>query len=228
MPRTNSSLISTLLPAVAGLALLAAGCERNVRLVGKDLPSVKVAPVTHYGVTLDESASPEEVVYVLLRAIRDDVTAADDEARHAALKVQFDVAAPTAILSVLRNPRLSRDESIYQVVTHWAPIVAYYVDNFDFDLPAARERMRVAPTQIGAAGQSLCGVGLPLADPSGDARAAVLLEVLMAKEKPSGGTAAASDDAGLWRVVQLQFEKRGRPKAELLEGRESGSQGVRE
>ncbi|RJP38296.1 MAG: hypothetical protein C4547_04715 [Phycisphaerales bacterium] len=200
-----------------GLAVLAAGCERNVRLADKTVPTVTVRPVTHYGVALDEDATPEDVAYVLLRALRDDVNAASDEDRRRALDVQFDLAAPNAITSALRHQRLTRDEAIYQVVTHWAPIVAYYVDNFDFDLATARQQLAATPSHVGTDGQTVCAVVVPLADPGGDERAAVFLEIMLAREKAGDrGAAGSSNGKEFWRVVQLQFETRRRPPQAAL------------
>ena len=58
----------------AGVACLTlvvlGGCRRDL-----DIPPMEVKTVDAYGVKLDAAAPPKQVVYVLLRALRDDVEA---------------------------------------------------------------------------------------------------------------------------------------------------------
>ena len=124
---------------LAGCCWLTTGCSRDVRLTGRTIPSVTVRAVTHYGVTLDEPASPEQVAYVLLRAIRDDFLAGDEAAREAALAIQFDVCAARELAA--RNPTSAhRDEFIYSIVHHWTPTVSHYVHDFEPDWAKSQGR----------------------------------------------------------------------------------------
>ncbi|MBU0719483.1 MAG: hypothetical protein KJ749_14655, partial [Planctomycetes bacterium] len=88
--------VLVLLGVVVGNSVaLAAGCESAGagRLANRKVEKPEVRTVTHYGMTLDEDASPEEVAFVLLRAIRDDFYAADLASREAAIDMQLDVCA---------------------------------------------------------------------------------------------------------------------------------------
>ena len=88
------------------LLVLAGACDRDARLAGRNLRNVTVRSVTHYDTTLDKNASPKQVTYVLLRAIRDDFKARTREEREAALDKQFDVSAG----GVLTGARASRSQ----------------------------------------------------------------------------------------------------------------------
>jgi hypothetical protein len=180
---------------VVGLAL-SYGCSRDARLADKRLRHPEVKAVTHYGVTLDEEASPKQVAYVLLRAIHDDFLAETDEQRQAALDVQFDLCAADALAR--RNPTgHTRDEFIYQVVYHWTPAVSHYVGDFETDWEKAQARMvthesKPAGKPNDKAKRAM--VFMPLEDPGGDANARVVLMVQLVKDK------------GYWRAEGLGFE----------------------
>ena len=81
--------------ALGGTSLLLiasiASCDRDVRLAGRNVPSVKVRTVSHFGFTLDRESSPEPVAFVALKAIREDILAENEQDREAALAKQFDV-----------------------------------------------------------------------------------------------------------------------------------------
>ncbi len=172
------------------------GCRRDVRLAGRNIPDVKVQTVTHYGVTLDESASPEQVAYVALRAIADDFRAASADARDAALAIQFDVCAANIIASRNRTS-VERKEHVYNIVYRWTPTVAHYVADFPTDWESAKSRLRrgaLTRTKSGAGEIEEAAVVMEVDDPSGDPRARVVLVVFMAK------------DGGYWRVIHLGFD----------------------
>ena len=177
-----------------------AGCNRDVRLAGENVRTVTVHPVTHYGVTLDEHASPEQTVYVLLRAIRDDFLASNQTRREAALDKQFDVCAANVIAA--SNPiGISRDEYVYRAVNQWTPTVSHYVHGFETEWEKARGRfVKVGPKSGGDAesGARECQVLMQLDDPSGDPKARVVLVVGLAQDK------------GLWRTARLGFTPRAR------------------
>ncbi len=176
--------------------LFGAGCSGDARLADHEIRHSEVKTVSHYGVTLDKEASPEQVGYVLLRAIRDDVLAETDEARQSALDVQFDLCAANRIRQANRSS-LSDDEFLYEVVRHWAPTISYYVDAIETEWESAKPRMRVGPlASPGHAAQGVQerGVFVQLADPSGDPNARVLLLIQVIR------------DETYWRVMQLQFD----------------------
>ena len=192
---------------------LVGGCSRDVRLAGKKIRSPKVRTVEHYGVLLDQQASPAEVAFVLLRAIRDDVTAASHEDRQAALDVQFDVCDPGTITRGAA-PSSARDQAVYQIVTHWAPALSYYVDGFDLDLQEARANMKVTATAAASAEKAVCSVLLPVDDPAGDPVARVYVQVDLARTADgSGSQPPTSRKVGYWRVIRVGFKLGARPVA---------------
>jgi hypothetical protein len=122
----------------------------------EDIPPAVVKPVTAYGLTLDNKATPQEVAFVLLRSIADDVKAAqayDTKAQKTSLRITHSLAACNTIAARLglsdaqAGPSSSkaglRDRKLYAFVKDWAPIVAHYVSSFDTDPQAAARRMEV-------------------------------------------------------------------------------------
>ncbi len=188
------------------------GCSRDVRLAGKNIRSVTVGPVSHYGMTLDANATPKEVVYVLLRAIRDDFLASTPEERQAALDKQFDICAANVIQS-RNHTSLARDEFVHNVVYRWTPTVSHYVHDFDTEWEKTRPRLlrRVSKPDSGASNEfEECEVLMELNDPSGDPNAGVVMIVWLAK------------DSGYWRVLHLGFDRTTRSIASLIDQADSG------
>lgn len=182
--------------AVCGVLIVVGGCNRDVRLAGRNVQHIEVQTVNHYNMNLTEQASPEQVAYVALRAILDDFTATSKEQREAALQKQFDVAAANVIQSRNRT-KLSRDEYLYNVVNHWTPTVSHYVQSFDADWEAMKSRLVRRKINTGSSSDkdvSECGVTLVADDPGGDPLARVVVVVWMAM------------DSGYWRVVHLGFD----------------------
>lgn len=132
---------STLSLALAGLALT--GCTRSE----PPPPKAEVKTVEAYGVTLDPSATPQQVVFVLLRSVADDYAAARSKDRQAQRKAQettFSVAAFATIeRELLRtanaiNPSLNkkdlgpdRDDKLFKTVHYWGPIIGHYLASFE-------------------------------------------------------------------------------------------------
>lgn len=178
------------------VAAILGGCSRDARLAGRKLRSVTVGPITHYGTALDENASPEQVAYVLLRAIRDDFLASDEAGREAALDKQFDISAANVIEA--RNPTaLSRDEFAYKVVHYWTPTVSHYVHDFETEWEKANERFVLngpRPMKGSESGAMECEVLMDVEDPSGDKNAGVVMVIYLAQ------------DSGFWRVLHLGFD----------------------
>ena len=196
-----------LLPAAV---LWLGGCGEDARLADRRIPHIVVETVSDQGVELGPQASPQDVVYVLLRAIRDDVLAgADREARRAALLRQMGVCDPDYIHELYKNvmgPRAvySRDEWVYKKVRLWAPTLAYYVDSFDVDPGTAKERM-----EAGEAGET-AHVDFPARDPTGQPGADVVVRVWLHKHQ-----------TGNWRVFHVGFAKK-RPRAPSTAPRATG------
>ena len=181
--------------AVAAAAILC-GCERDARLADHTLRDPEVKTVTHYGMTLDEKASPEQVAYVLLMALRDDFLAPTDEERQRALDVQFDLCAADT-LEAWNTGSLSRSEFIFEVVYHWTPTVSHYVNDFATQWEKAKTRLvatRPKPAKGPQADAMECTVMMELNDPSGDANARVVMLISLVQEK------------GYWRVRRIGFD----------------------
>jgi len=187
--------------AVVGLSVTTAGalavwcgCGGDARLADRKIRSAKVRSVTHYGVTLDQQATPEQVAFVVLRAIRDDVSATTNEQREAALDKQFDLCA-ASVLQKKNRTSMPRDEFIHSVVYHWAPTVSHYVGDFEteWDKAAARLVRATAPSDQPANPEET-EVYMELADPGGDPKARIVMVIWMAR------------DGGFWRVTHLGFD----------------------
>ncbi len=181
----------------------ATGCRQDTRLAGREVPHVTVRTVTDGNVVLDRSASPKQVAYALLRAIRDDVRATSAPARQEALRRQLDLCAPDAIFGKYQQVhqrtrpqyKADRDETVYAVVDSWAPTYAYYVDSFDVEWSQAEQAMVVQdrPKLADDAAAVEKYVLVEMADPSGDANAAAVAMLTLVKE------------GGYWRVLNVGF-----------------------
>lgn len=198
-----------LAPGVAALAL-SGGCtdpEENI-------PPAEVKTVTAYGMTLDPSATPQQVAYVLLRSLAEDVQAAQDHPprpkdQKAANLITYSIAAvdeiERRILAMVSENKptqpgaasLGKDRSkdIYRVVNYWAPIVAYYVGSFDQDPQAAMARMRVVQMAEGRTAQVLYEVWPEASRPDADRHQTLAIELV--KEKGPGGE--------YWRVARVTY-----------------------
>lgn len=190
--------IYLLMTAVSAIGLWCA-CGGDARLAGKKLRNPTVGTVSHYGLTLDKNATPEQVAFVALRAIREDALAKDAAEREAALDKQFDVCAAGA-LSVKNRTSLPDAEFIHSVVNHWTPTVAFYANDLATEWEKASKRLvrrDPAPSKDSKEAKDdpkECEVHLQVADPSGDAKASVVVVVWMAL------------DNGYWRVTHLGFD----------------------
>jgi hypothetical protein len=207
--------------SLAAWAAVAVGVVLAAELAGcteaeDRVPPAKVETVTAYGMTLDQNATPQQVTYVLLRSLADDVHAAQahpprSDEQKAANMITWSVAAPNVIeqrlLESLRtlskNPASitslgkDRNKEIYRVVNLWAPIVAYYVDSFDKDPQAAMNRMRVLPSGNGQIIHVLYDVWPDASRP--DAGRHETLDVELVREKASEGS------GDYWRVARIAY-----------------------
>jgi hypothetical protein len=179
-------------------------CSKNTTLRGETVRHVVVGTVTDQGIVLDENATPKQVTYVLLRAIRDDVLAdGDREAREAAFDRQLNVCAPEAIFGHYRrffgSYPVERDESGHKCVRAWAPTLARYVGSFDLDWPTAEQRLvQLKPRTSSTEDRQSVSVLLEAADPNPDIAgdASVVIRIELAQEN------------GFWRVSHVGFHPR--------------------
>ena len=187
----------TLAVFAAGISLaIAGGCARDVHLDDQKVRSVVVRTVSLFGMTLDETASPEQVAYTALRAIREDFEATTAAQRDEALDKQFDLCAANEIQARNRKS-LTRDEFVHNVVYRWTPTVSHYVGDFDTTWEKARARFRrrtMTPIERSQDGAKECELALEVDDPSGDPNARVVMLVWLAQDK------------GLWRVLHFGFD----------------------
>lgn len=183
-----------------GGVTFACGCNQQTRPAEQKTRSVIVQTTTLYDITLGDGATPKQVAYVLLRAIREDFEAETDAQRKAALEKQFQICAAD-VIQRSNAGGLSRDEFVRKVVSLWTPTVSHYVSDFETEWPAAAARLR--PTQPrDIEGDELsaqqCEVLIEVDDPDGDPNARVVIVIWLAQ------------DRGLWRVVHLGFESSSR------------------
>lgn len=183
--------------AVAALCITTlSACKRDARLADQELRHPVVKTVSHYGVTLDKNASPKQVAFVALRAIKDDFEAANDEQRGEALDVLFDICAPNLIAAHNRKS-VTRDEYIFKVVYRWTPAVAHYVNDFETEWTKADARFITRPGRSGSSDGGKDGAGvlvlMDVADPEGDSNAGAVVSVDVVKDK------------GFWRVRRVGF-----------------------
>ncbi len=189
------------------------GCREDARLAGKAVPHVEVRTVEDQNITLGPEASPKQVAFVLLRAIRDDILAgADLEAREKALDRQLAVCDPDYIYDLyLRfygdRATTRRDEWVYRKVHVWAPTLAYYVDGFDFDLPTAEALMVEGSDPSEKWTGQTTHVDLPAANAQDVGAADVMVRVRLHR---------AGEEQGHWRVFSIGFA--GRPPTDQADG----------
>ncbi|UCG33579.1 MAG: hypothetical protein JSU68_02885 [Phycisphaerales bacterium] len=177
--------------------LLTGGCK-DPSIVGKAVFPVDLKPVEAFGRVLDEQAPPQDVVYVLLQAIRQDVAAArarDREAELDAMKLETSLAAPESMLAAYRRVlergalpvETTAEIAVHKLVRMWAPMLAHYQEAFDTDYDAALANMAVhrQPNSIDAV------VLYDVPSDTGEPPATIKAE--MRREKD------------LWRIRRLSF-----------------------
>jgi hypothetical protein len=176
---------------------LCGGCSRDVRLAGRKVTTVNVRPVTMYGLNLDQSATPEQVVFAALQAIRDDFHAKSDADREAALARQFDLCAAN-VIKQKEKTSISGDEFVYNVVYRWTPTIAHYIPSFPADAETARAKLVRRPGKQPDTAQDseeIIEVAMEADDPSGNPTAKVVLIAWLAK------------DNNLWRILHFGFDR---------------------
>jgi len=171
------------------------GCSEDSRQVEQKQRNVKVRTVTHFGQTLDPNATPEQVAFVALRAIREDFLAANTQARESALDIQFDVCASGRLQSP--SPSVLTDQDyLNQVVNAWTPAISHYADDFDVDWQEAQERFVRRGPAINDLGIEECDVLIEVDDirAGNDPNARVVVVVWLVR------------DGGYWRVTHVGFD----------------------
>ncbi len=142
---------SLILAGLLGLAGLAVGCTRSVQPPASDYLPQANEVVSAYGMTLDETATPEQAVWALLLAIRDDVATPINSAKWQELiKLQCQLAN----VEVLRQRseggsealRKRSQEIYFEVIKGWAAALNYYTEHFDPSLEQAQHRMTLRET----------------------------------------------------------------------------------
>jgi hypothetical protein len=202
-------------------AAVLAGCAKPQE---ENIPPVRVGPVEAYGLTLDESASPQQVTYVLLRSLADDVQharAGRRQEQRQALETTFAVAAhPTLEQRLIKATNLARarpeptlgeqrDRRIFELVRGWAPIVAYYVNSFDarrwptFDAAVA-DQMRLRTASDPGTVHVLLDVASDPDDPNPEKHETATLDVELRQETAGGNT--------YWRVARLSYLPKAPPR----------------
>lgn len=178
--------------------VLLPGCSKQPRTVGERIRDEIIAKtVTQQGIKLDEKATPEQVVFALLQAVKDDFEAGDDRnARDEAFDRQLELCAPDHIYERSARKNFTRNRAVQRIVWHWTPILAHYIGDFPATLAEAESRMvQQTPSHAASQPDQWQNVILELADPSGDPNASVLAMFRLVREK------------GHWRVLQVGFVK---------------------
>ncbi len=130
--------------------ILACGCtDRRGPQVSEYVPASNDV-VTSHGMTLDENATPEQVVWVLLSAIREDVrTKVNTQDWKDLMKLQCRLAnvelLRSRVDSIGRGIKPDSDGLFFTIVRGWAPALNCYTDYFDDEFEAAKARMTSEP-----------------------------------------------------------------------------------
>jgi hypothetical protein len=188
--------------AAPGLLMILVGCSSKK----EEIPPAEVKAVTAYGMTLDDSATPKQVAFVLLRSIADDVQAAqahDTEKQKAALRITHSLGAFIAIEKGLQRVSKEdpiaiqisqdRDAGLYEFTRLWAPTVSHYIRSFDTDFETAARRMRIS-NQTAITVQVLYDV---CHDPAKPTEQTATIDIELTRE--NGGVLS------YWRVARVGF-----------------------
>ncbi len=158
-----------------------------------------------YRITLDEKATPQQVAWVFLKTLSNDIHAGNNRDRRTELlKQECALTNIEAYREKIQGAHSTTDfnEWLFQQIYHWAPGVSYYVDYFDPDFESAAARMTV---QFGRA---------VAADTRKSLKTAYVDYVI--PSEANGGPAGLSMGAtiritlaqtsqGLWRVMELTY-----------------------
>ncbi len=186
---------------IAASVVVLPGCSEQPRNTGDRIrETIEVRTVTHQGMTLDTSATPQQVVFALLQAVRDDFNAGDDRAaREEAFDRQLELCAPDHIYERSARTNFAQNRAVQRVVWKWTPILSHYIGDFPSTLAEAESRLIVqTPKHAGKQSDTWQTAYIELADPGGEPNASVVAVIRLVREK------------GHWRVLQVGFAKQRR------------------
>ncbi len=190
----------TLALMIAAIGAGTIACGRNAKLAGHDIRDVSVGTISAYGKTLDQDATVQEVLYVLLNAVADDYEATDKVERDKAMEIQFGVCAPAKIKRALAGLRELGEqelkEGLYDAVRHWTPILAFYSHSFRDDFDTLSDRMHVIISEGKEGQQAEADAYLNVPHPN-------------AEDNPNAGAVARFflvKEQGYWRVWWVGWE----------------------
>lgn len=131
--------------AVTALAIVAflGGCK-DPTIIGYELKPVETGPVEAYGLILDENSPPQDVVFVMFRAVLDDIQAAREHNREAqleALNLQASIAASAWMHATFQRAldrksmpvQVTPEQSVFKLIRFWAPMLGHYIDSVATD-----------------------------------------------------------------------------------------------
>jgi len=180
--------------------------------------------VTAHDVTLDASATPRQVVYVLLRALADDVRAAQDydrDAQKAAMDLAYSLAAYSTIeRRLLATVNLDgkekqtslgdqRNQKLFEFTKMWAPIVAHYIDSFDTTFEDFAAKAWVLTGLSRRRAHVFYDVCHDPAETDPAKRQTATIDVELAEEKAGGQS--------YWRVARIDYLGRTRAQPAIVE-----------
>lgn len=139
--------------ASAAFATVVCGCK-DPTLIGYKIEPVTSGPIQAYGMTLDEQSSPQDVVYAMFRAVRDDIAAAQDhdlKAQLAAINIQVGLAASEwmhqhfqkSLQRKSMTVEVTPEQSVFKLIRFWAPMLGHYIDSVETEHDPAVAEMSV-------------------------------------------------------------------------------------
>lgn len=127
--------------------------EHDPTVKAELLRPYEVVTAEYYGVRLDEKATPSEVVYVLLRSVKDTFKEGDAPTRAEQLEgvrrcqqIQFAVAGPQSILDSYHKSGIPpvgdslNQKLILKTVLAWSRVVGFYVDGLNLSSVEASKK----------------------------------------------------------------------------------------
>ncbi len=187
--------------------LLAAGCRSDAPSPAREFLPPGNEVVVAYDLTLDAQATPEQVAWVLLQALREDLrhpVGSSPWREVMALECRLaDVELLRAQLTGARLTAEEREHFIYDLVKNWAAKVHYYAPGLEGEFAAARRRMTVAQAvdlKLPAGHQQVCQVAYTAGRDPADPPAAAVVVIKMSRSP-----------ADLWRVYQVHIQPPARP-----------------
>jgi hypothetical protein len=204
---------------LAATAGVLAGC-RNQEAPPETLKPIVVGPVKLYGMNLGPGATPQEVTFALMQALRETVTTARRrhlpdrrEALQERIENELELCAPSRIYQNVIGTLVpegvelkERDNVVYKIVKLWAPIAARYVDCFSSDAAKMIAAMRVKRLS-----ETDARVSYDVTDPVDHTK--MTFQVFLTLEP---GTEPAYRNEKFWRVYRLGYARFGHDEASSM------------